>query len=81
MSSNARSFLNDIGKLEIPACLSATNLELGTALELYIDGDNEAVAGIDANDATQIEQGAQLITLGTAHLNKANSLLSAQPCS
>jgi len=80
MSTEAQSFLDDIGKLTVPACLSATNLELGTALELYIDGDNDAIAGLDASDATQIEQGAQLITLGTTHLNKANDLLSASPC-
>lgn len=80
MSTEARSFLNDIGKLTVPACLSATNLELGTALELYVDGDGAAIAGIDANDAKQIEQGAQLITLGTTHLNKATQLLVSHPC-
>ena len=79
-SSESRSFLNDIGKLTAPACLSSTNLELGTALELLIDGDTEAIAGIDANDATRIGQGAQLITLATTHLTKANKLLDAHPC-
>jgi hypothetical protein len=80
VGTEARSFLNDIGKLTVPACLSATNLELGAALELLIDGDNDAVAGIDANDANQIEQGAQLITLASTHLTKANDLLDAHPC-
>jgi hypothetical protein len=78
--SEARSFLNDIGKLTVPACLSSTNLELGTALELLIDADSKVVAGIDANDASQIEQGAQLITLATTHLTKANKLLDTHPC-
>lgn len=80
VQSQDRSFLTDLGKLSVPACLAPTNEELATAIELELDGSSQAIEGIDANDASEVTTAAGLISLGTTHLDKATALLKNNPC-
>lgn len=80
MSNEATSFVNDLNKLTVPSCLGPTHLELGTALEMTIDAATAAIAAIDANDTTRLQQGAQLMDLANMHLRKATDHLRSARC-
>lgn len=80
VGSLSKSFLTAIANQTVPACLGATNQELATALELLQDASAAAVAGIDRNDAGQLTRAADLLTVASTHLSKANTLLTALPC-
>lgn len=79
-SNETTSFVNDLSKLAVPSCLGPAHLELGTALELAIDATTAVIAGIDANDTTQVLQGARLIDLSNTHLRKAADHLRSARC-
>jgi hypothetical protein len=80
LRTTQQRFLGDLSKLTVPACLGAANLELGAAIEMGIDAANMAIAGIDANNASKIGEGADILNLATEHLTKANAAVRAAPC-
>lgn len=75
-----QKFLSDLSKLPVPKCLAPAAQEISAALAEAVDAESTVIKGIDANDASQVTEGADFLTLANDHLTKADDLINASPC-
>lgn len=63
-----------------PPCLTVADRDLRLGLELEKQGAQQAINGIDATDASQINAGTALLEQGTSKVSQAASEVTAASC-
>jgi hypothetical protein len=75
--TNYESALN---KVQVPACLQQADRDLRLGMALIKQGAQQAINGIDASDASQINAGTALLDQGTRSITTATGEISSANC-
>jgi hypothetical protein len=75
-----QGFKKDLDALQVPDCLKPADQELKAALDLYIQGDQDGIAAIDAGDADKLTKAADELDQGNSHFTRADTLIKQANC-
>jgi hypothetical protein len=74
------SYESGLNKVQVPTCLQQADRDIRLGLALVKQGSQQAINGIDAVDASQINAGTALILQGTQSINTASSEVTSAHC-
>jgi hypothetical protein len=74
------TYESGLNKVQVPACLQQADRDLRLGMALIKQGAQQAINGIDATDASQINAGTALLDQGTSSINTATSEVKSANC-
>lgn len=80
LDTDIQAFQRDLKAHPAPPCLHDADTNLQKALGLYDQGAQQAIAGIEQNDAALIRQGTDTMSQGTTYLGLATAAIQKASC-
>jgi hypothetical protein len=81
VSASANVLQGDLNAHPAPVCMKGADGMLRSAIDLFLQGAQLSIRGIDQGSSTDVTQGTGLLDQGTARLSAASSQLGQSSCS